>query len=180
MLTHTWVNLHEILKAQVNLNTQARLWRNVFRIIKNFNVLTLSDFRTSNQTSANVGRFVVECSGLWTDCRYLAQPGFEVGPSSYSVELVNNFVHNSFVENHKISEVPLLKPGVHISGALSPGQLNLYGSTYHFHCQRGSLFPDVQKCMARSSVQNCGSSIWNILHVTILARRIWKWLLAHW
>jgi hypothetical protein len=25
------------------------------------------------------------------------------------------------------------------------------------------------------SIQNCGSSIWNLLHVTLLASRIWRW-----
>jgi len=52
------------LKALINLKTQARLWRNVFRITRNFNGVILSYFRTSNQTSANVERFVVECSSV--------------------------------------------------------------------------------------------------------------------
>jgi len=88
-----------------------------FKQFKNPVLNVLSVFRSSNQRSGNVGNFVVECSVLWTDCRQLVQPGFEVGPSSYSAELLNNFVYNNFVENHEISKGPLLKPGMHISRA---------------------------------------------------------------
>ena len=33
---------------------------------------------------------------------------------------------------------------------------------------------------AHTSLQNCGSSVWNLLHVSSLTSRIWSWLLDFW
>ena len=52
-----------------------------------------------------------------------------------------------------------------------------YKHVYQFTCtkQKERGYGEVHK-----SLQNCGSSFWNLLHVTLLLPRIWRWLLDFW
>jgi hypothetical protein len=50
-----------------------------------------------------------------------------------------------------------------------------YNCSYHLTCtkQEGS-----GNCNIHSALQNCGSAVWKLLHITILVSRIWRSLLS--
>jgi len=54
---------------------------------------------------------------------------------------------------------------------------SLYKTLYQFTCTEQKA-PDNTE--VERSIQNCGSSAWNVLHVTLPAPRISRWLLDFW
>lgn len=67
--------------------------------------------------------------------------------------------------------------GARIPDARSPGRLNF---VLWPPITAISLLSSSRKCQiaeVHGSLENCGSSGWNLLHVTIMAPRIWGWLL---
>jgi hypothetical protein len=85
----------------------------------------------------------------------------------------------------------LLLPGVHISCGTKfctvvPNILSkiiavifvlAFKHMYHF---TGTEFKVPDNSEAHTSLQNCGSSVWNLLHISSLASRIWSWPLDFW
>jgi hypothetical protein len=72
-----------------------------------------------------------------------------------------------------------------IPSTWSPGQLHFVCSVWYLQHNHCISFPYTQKCVSLQmhqaastrTLQNCGPSACNLLYVTLLAPRIWRWLL---
>jgi hypothetical protein len=64
-----------------------------------------------------------------------------------------------------------------ISIASPPSPHFTYQYSYQFTCteRKAPATVDVHR-----SLQHCGSPVWNLLHVTLLVHRSWRWLLEFW